>query len=310
MKHLFILFLITSTYSLSQVSVGKTNTTSTFATLDINYNGELTINGIKPPIVSKQDLIDKKTISGNTYNYLYNQNHMGTFVYVDDLVINTDEIKETSLIVEKGVYYFDGVIWSGIASELKDYAVFAVGDSQSLIPNDRHEDFANNVTTKVSLSFTGDDKIADNIATLGSITIPARIVTYDCPNIIDYNNPNFTARWCDKLEPTTFYYFEVKEDGFYEISSYVGYNPNRGLTDINQISYAFTKTIMCNDAVETSKCMLKFWYDQDPEIHEIASTANNFPARQSSSVTAITTPKTVAELKKEIDYIFTLSYLN
>lgn len=297
MKHIFILLVILSTYSFSQVVVSKSNTSNAFATLDINYNGQLTINGIKPPIVSKQDLIDKRTINGNTYTYLYNETHMGTFVYVDDLVITTDEIKETSNIVEIGIYYFDGVAWYGIASELKDYAIFAVGDPQSLIPSNRDVNFANNVTTKVSLSFTQDDKVADNIAILGSYTKPARNVTYSCDTDAKYDDVNFSGTWCDNFEDTTYYYFEIKEDGFYEISNYIGYNPNRGLNSTNQVSYALTKIIMCNDPIDESKCMLKFWDTQHSNIKEIAATGNNFPLKISSSISTITTPKTVTELK-------------
>ena len=190
------LFLLLSTYSFAQVKVGPNtiNPSTNNVTLDIDSNGALLVNGIKPPIVSKQELINKKTTNGNTYTYLYNQSHTGTFVYVDDITITSDDIKETSNIFDKGIYYFNGTAWYGISSELKDYAIFAVGEPQSLIPGDRFNDIYRNISTKVSLSFTPNDKIAEIVAFLNTDGGTVIIGVKDDGTVIGVNNIDETLR--------------------------------------------------------------------------------------------------------------------
>lgn len=299
------LFLMLSTCVFSQVYLGNSTNTSLTnkVTLDIDFNGSLKINGIKVPIVSKQNLIDKRTINNNSYTYLYNQNHIGTFVYVNNISITSD-IKETSNIVDNGIYYFDGSAWYGVSSELKDYSIFAVGDPQSLIPSERDWNIHRNISTKVSLSFNPNDKLADNIAVLGSVNTLGRIVTFDgnCSTEPNYNNTNYgndgPTGSCDKPHPTDYYYFEIKEDGIYEISSYFGYNPNQydSANTEGDISYVFTKTIMCDDDPTESLCNLKKWTSIDG-VTEIASAGTLLRGKQLVSVATLTTPKTIAKLK-------------
>ncbi len=101
---LLTIFLISITYSYSQIGIGTENPK---ATLDIVGKPTITteIDGVLYPRISRNNLINKT---------IYGTSQTGVLIYVSDLsgTINS----QTANVTEVGYYYFDGLVWKQLAN--------------------------------------------------------------------------------------------------------------------------------------------------------------------------------------------------
>ena len=206
------------TISKGQVSINSTQVDTHTATLNVKSNPEnlSKVDGIIPPRFTKTELINKKSPSGE---YSYNNAHKGAYVFVTDIDLanGITDIPETKGIVESGLHYFNGKIWVGISSELGNISIYGSASSINDAPNQNGTGPQNFDTQSKALflNFSDDDIIYESVT--------------------DLKQGSFRMSSDGTQQVSS--YFEILEDGLYEISAYIVLNPYRGDLSLENSSF-------------------------------------------------------------------------
>lgn len=252
-KTILCIALAFSSYSSAQVGINTENPKTTLEVIGQPSNTN-TLDGIKLPNLTKADLITgESTLYSTIPNEIgkYNPNSKGTIIYITDASALSENPKFKEITIP-GAYFFDGDIWQTKSSVVtSDIIEYASTEKQSLPV------FSNN-NGRQKLTFKKEDVIITN----GDIKLSS--------------NGD---------------YFNIGEDGMYQIYGYVGVFPNISISS-NEIS-------------EVSAAIL---YERNNSQNIISEGSENFIGNMTNLVNMVIVPSSLVVLKSGDKVYFTVNF--